>query len=262
MPYEQIEVGRDGAVQRIAQNRPDKLNALTGTMSDELVDALTTIDEDVRAVLLTGNGRGFCAGQDLTEFEEAYREGSRPDIREHLRRTYHRLIPVLADCRVPTVAAVGGVAAGAGLSLALACDVRLASDQSRFTLAFAKIGLVPDSGGTYFLPRVVGYARALDLAMTNEMIDAPSALEMGLVTRVIAGDTFAEESLAFARRLASLPTRALVASRDLMRGALTSTLEDALDAEGELQARMAETQDHLVGVMAFAEKREATFHGR
>ena len=264
MTYEQIAVATADGVARITMNRPEKLNALTATMSDELIDAFekAAAAEDVRCVVLTGEGRGFCAGQDLTEFADAYRSGERPDIKAHLATTYHRLIPTIAETPKPVLAAVNGVAAGAGLSLAVACDIRVASEEARFTQAFVKIGLVPDSGGTYFLPRVVGYAKALELSMTGEMVDAEAARELGLVSRVFPAASFDDEVTAFAGTLAALPTQALVASRDLIRGALTVDLKGALAREADAQASMAQTEDHLEGVTAFAEKRQPRFHGR
>jgi 2-(1,2-epoxy-1,2-dihydrophenyl)acetyl-CoA isomerase len=264
MAYEQIAVERDGAVARITLNRPDKLNALTQVMSDELCDAFERIhrDDGVRAVLLTGAGRGFCAGQDLTEFEESYRAGERPDIEQHLEKTYHRLIPIIVGTPQPVIAAVNGVAAGAGVSLAVACDIRLASEEARFTQAFVKIGLVPDSGGTWLLPRVVGYARALELSLTGDMVDARTALDIGLVTRVLPADSFLEKTSTYAARLAAMPTKALSATKRLIREGLTADLDAALAAEGNAQAEMGQTEDHLEGVMAFAEKREPRFEGR
>jgi 2-(1,2-epoxy-1,2-dihydrophenyl)acetyl-CoA isomerase len=264
MAYEQIVVERDGAVAQITMNRPDKLNALTQVMSDELTDAFEGIHKDleIRAVLLTGAGRGFCAGQDLTEFEESYRSGERPNIERHLEKTYHRLIPLIVETPQPVIAAVNGVAAGAGVSLAAACDIRLASEEARFTQAFVKIGLVPDSGGTWLLPRVVGYARALELSLTGEMVDARSALDIGLVTRVLPSDTFLEEAITYTARLAAMPTRALAATKRLIREGLTADLDTSLAAEGKAQAEMGQTEDHLEGVMAFTEKREPRFEGR
>ncbi|MGH2685644.1 MAG: enoyl-CoA hydratase-related protein [Actinomycetota bacterium] len=264
MSYEQIAVDREGAVTRITLDRPEKLNALTQTMSDELVDAFTAAgnDDAVRAVLLTGGGRGFCAGQDLTEFDQAYRTGGRPDIREHLERSYHRLIPVIVDIPKPVVCAVNGVAAGAGVSLAVACDIRIGSEQARFTQAFVKIGLVPDSGGTWLLPRVIGYARALELSMTGEMVDAARALDIGLVSRVVSADTLMKEAGELAATLAALPTAAIGEAKKLLRDALGSDLATALHAEAEAQARMGQTHDNLEGVMAFIEKRAPRFEGR
>jgi 2-(1,2-epoxy-1,2-dihydrophenyl)acetyl-CoA isomerase len=262
--YEQITVARDGAVTTITLNRPDKLNALTAVMTDELIDAFTAAgrDEEVRAVVLTGAGRGFCAGQDLSEFDQAYRAGRRPNIREHLERTFHRLIPIVVETPKPVVAAVNGVAAGAGVSLAAACDVRIASDQARFTQAFVKIGLIPDSGGTWLLPRIIGYARAVELSMTGEVIDAARALEFGLVGRVVPAEGFAGEVASYAAGLADLTTAAIAATKDLMREALGLGLEEALDREADAQGRMGQTDDHLEGVTAFAEKREPRFRGR
>jgi 2-(1,2-epoxy-1,2-dihydrophenyl)acetyl-CoA isomerase len=263
MAYEQITVERDGGVATVTLNRPDKLNALTAVMSDELIDAFTRAraDSDIRAVVVTGAGRGFCAGQDLSEFEAAYRSGQRPDIRAHLARSYHRLIPLVVETRKPVIAAVNGVAAGAGVSLAAACDLRIASEDARFTQAFVKIGLVPDSGGTWLLPRVIGHARALELSMTGDVIDAAAALEMGLVNRLIPTAGFDKEVAAYAARLAAMPTAAIGETKELLREALALRLEDALEREAEAQARMGQTDDHLEGVMAFAEKREPRFRG-
>jgi 2-(1,2-epoxy-1,2-dihydrophenyl)acetyl-CoA isomerase len=262
--YEQIAVQRDGAVIRIVLNRPDKLNALTQVMSDELVDTFTSLQDhpEVRAVILTGAGRGFCAGQDLTEFESAYRAGERPDIEAHLERSYHRLIPLIVTTPRPVIAAVNGVAAGAGVSLAVACDIRIASDQARFIQAFVKIGLVPDSGGTWLLPRIIGYPSALEMSITGEPIEAERALALGLVNRVVSASNLDEEAAGYAARLAAMPTAAVAATKELMRGNLAVDLDEALRREGAAQARMGQTEDHLEGVMAFAEKREPRFTGR
>jgi 2-(1,2-epoxy-1,2-dihydrophenyl)acetyl-CoA isomerase len=264
MAYRQITTDRDGAVATVTLNRPDKLNALTQVMSDELVDVFTGIarDQSVRAVLLTGAGRGFCAGQDLTEFETSYRAGDRPDIQAHLERSYHRLIPVIVETPQPVIAAVNGVAAGAGVSLAVACDIRVASEEARFIQAFVRIGLVPDSGGTWLLPRVVGYPRALEMSMTGEPVDAQHALDIGLATHVYPADSFAREARDLAARLAALPTRALAATKRLMRENLGVDLAAALESEGKAQSEMGQTADHLEGVTAFAEKREPKFQGK
>jgi 2-(1,2-epoxy-1,2-dihydrophenyl)acetyl-CoA isomerase len=261
--YEQIVVA-DGPVTRITMNRPDKLNALTHRMSEELGRAFAQAgdDPDVRAVVLTGAGRGFCAGQDLSEFESAYRAGERPDIRRHLEASYHRLIPRIVAMPKPVIAAVNGVAAGAGVSLAVACDVRLASEEARFLQAFVKIGLIPDSGGTWLLPRVIGYAKALELSISGEAIDARGALEIGLVNRVVPPDRFEAEVEGYAARLAALPTAAIAATKELLGNALRVELDEALRREAEAQGRMGQTDDHLEGVMAFAEKREPRFRGR
>lgn len=264
MGYEQIAVERDDAVLWLTLNRPQKLNALTATMSHELSEAFEQIegDDEVRCVVVTGEGRGFCAGQDLSEFEEAYRAGERPDIEAHLADTYHRLIPQMLECSKPVVAGVNGVAAGAGLSLALACDVRLASDAAKLTQAFVKIGLVPDSGGTFLLPRVVGYAKALELSITGDLLDAEQAREIGLVSRVFPADSFREELGGYALRLAAMPTAAVAETRALLLGAWHADLKEALAREAASQARMALTRDHLEGVTAFVEKRDPRFTGK
>jgi 2-(1,2-epoxy-1,2-dihydrophenyl)acetyl-CoA isomerase len=263
MGYEQITVERDGATFRITLNRPDRLNALTQVMSDELVDAFTTAggDDAIRAVLLTGAGRGFCAGQDLTEFRDST-EGRPPDIEAHLERAYHKLIPVMVETPKPVVCAVNGVAAGAGVSLAIACDVRIAGESARFTQAFVKIGLVPDSGGTWLLPRVVGPAKALELSIGGEMVDAEAALEMGLVSRVVADDALEKESIDYAAALAALPTAAIGEAKALIRDSMGIDLREALRREAEAQSRMGTTHDFREGVTAFAEKREPRFEGR
>ena len=262
MGYDQIAVERTGAVARITLNRPERLNALTHVMSDELVDAFSAAREDqgVRAVLLTGAGRGFCAGQDLTEFRDT--GGGPPDIKAHLERSYHKLIPIIVETPKPVMCAVNGVAAGAGVSLAIACDIRIASETARFTQAFVKIGLSPDSGGTWLLPRVVGAAKALELSITGEMVDAEAALRIGLVSRVVAADALEKESLDYAAELAALPTAAIGEAKTLIRDAATSDLQEALHREAEAQSRMGATHDFTEGVNAFAEKREPRFEGR
>jgi 2-(1,2-epoxy-1,2-dihydrophenyl)acetyl-CoA isomerase len=264
MAYEQIAVGREGTVAWITLNRPERLNALTATMSGELEEAFTELgeDEEVRCIVLTGEGRGFCAGQDLTEFEAAYRAGKRPDIAEHLRTSYHRMIPVVVQTPKPVIAAINGVAAGAGLSVALACDLLVASDEARFTQAFVKIGLIPDSGGSYLLPRAVGYPKALELSITGDLIDAKAALDIGLVSQVMPAASFREDVSALANRLAAMPTLAIAATKTLLQRSLNLTLAEALDHEAAAQAEMGQTHDHIEGVNAFAEKREPRFEGR
>ncbi len=162
----------------------------------------------------------------------------------------------------PVIAGINGVAAGAGLSLALACDIRIASDEARITQAFVKIGLAPDSGGTYLLPRIVGYAKALELSVTGDLLDAEEAARIGLVNRVVPAASFRDEVAALAGRLATLPTSAIAETKTLLLDALTLDLDEALSREAKAQARMGQTEDHLEGVMAFAEKREPRFRGR
>lgn len=264
MGHQQIDVERRDGATWIRLDRPDKLNALTSVMSDELCEVFEEAagDEAVRAVVVAGSGRGFCAGQDLTEFRDAYAAGERPDIEHHLEETYHRLIPLMVECPKPTIAAVNGVAAGAGLSLALACDLRVSSDAATFTQAFVKIGLVPDSGGTFLLPRAVGQAKALELSMTGDVIDAAEAERIGLVHRIVPADDFEAEVADLAARLASMPTAAIGETKTLLREAATLDLDEALRREAKAQSRMGQTEDHLEGVTAFAEKRQPKFRGR
>jgi 2-(1,2-epoxy-1,2-dihydrophenyl)acetyl-CoA isomerase len=264
MTYEDIKLKREGAVARITIDRPDRLNAMTTRTSDELVDAFTTLGEDpeVRCILITGEGRGFSAGQDLTEFRSDYEAGRERDIEGHLRATYNRLILQIVETPKPVIAEINGVAAGAGLSLALACDLRVASDGARFTLAFVKIGLIPDSGATWLLARTVGLARGLELAITGDVIDAERALEIGLVHRVVAANSLRGAVDELAKQLAELPTRAIAETRRLFLNGQDGSMAEALDREALAQGEMGRTHDHLEGVAAFLEKREPKFEGR
>ncbi len=263
MTYEQLIVDRDGAVATVRLNNPDKLNALSGTLSTELVDALTTLRDDagVRAIVLTGQGRGFCVGADLGALQEPYLKGERPKLSAFLRDGYNRLIPLLTESPKPVVAAVNGVAAGAGLSLALACDLRVASAESSYLMAFVKIGLVPDSGAAHLLPRTIGMAEALALSLTGERIGADEAHRLGLVTRVVPAEDLMKEAGELAQALAALPTKAIAITKRLLRDAAGATLAEALELEAAAQDEAAATNDHIEGVLAFLEKRRPTFTG-
>lgn len=264
MAYEQIVREVQDGVAWIRLNRPDKLNALTTRMAEECLDALDDAgaDPDVRCVVVTGEGRGFCAGQDLAEFRSGMKDGAPTDVAEHLRRGYNRLITRVVELHKPVVAGVNGVAAGAGLSLALACDIRIASDQAIFTQAFVKIGLVPDSGGTWLLPRAVGLAKALELSITGQRIDAAEALRIGLVHRVADTSAFEDEVASLASEMAALPTGAIGATKRLLVEALRSTLAETLEREATTQAEQVTTHDFEEGVAAFLEKRAPRFTGR
>lgn len=253
---------RDG-VAVVALNRPDKYNAINFQLHHDLAAALRQVSRDrsVRALLLTGRGRGFCAGQDLGEFAVA-RASEEFRVDEHVRSTFNRTIMTLRSMELPVIAAINGVAAGAGWSLALAADIRIASENATFTQAFSKIGLVPDTGSTWFLPELIGTSRTLELAFTGDPIDAAQALDWGLVNRVVSADELDDTAFAYAARLAAMPTLALGLTKRAVYRATTSTLEDALEYEAQLQQRAATTDDHVEGVMAFLEKRDATFVGR
>jgi 2-(1,2-epoxy-1,2-dihydrophenyl)acetyl-CoA isomerase len=252
----EVEVARDGAVQTITLNRPDKLNAFTRELHAELQAALEEAREPtVRAVVITGAGRGFSAGQDLTAFGEA------GDVAAMLRATYHVNVLAIRSLEKPVIAAVNGVCAGAGLSLACACDIRLASDAAFFVPGFVGIGLIPDSGGSFFLQRLLGTARAFEWMTSNRRLTAAEAHAWGLVSEVVEADSFGARVAERAAELAAGPTRGIALTKRLYDEAASSTLEDQLEREAEAQAEAAQTDDFREGVAAFGEKREARFSG-
>lgn len=264
MAYEAITYEVAGGVATLTLNRPKMLNALDRQMTEELHKSLADAgaDPEVRCLLITGAGRGFCAGADLTQMQDVYERGETPPLGDMLRRGYNQVIIPIVRMEKPVVAAVNGVAAGAGASLALACDFRIASDQARFFQAFIKVGLVPDSGSSFFLPRLVGLAKAMELAMLGDIIDATEASRLGLVTKVVPADSFMDEARAFAEKLAAGPTRALALAKKALYFGAVQDLEQTMDYEADLQAQIALTADHMEGVKAFLEKREAKFEGR
>jgi 2-(1,2-epoxy-1,2-dihydrophenyl)acetyl-CoA isomerase len=254
----EVEVSREGAVLTITLNRPDVLNAINEAVHEGLRDALRQARSDnVRAVVLTGAGRGFCVGQDLTEFREAP-----TDISERLRRFYHPNVQAIRALEKPVIAAVNGVAAGAGLSLACVCDLRIAADSASFVPAFIGIGLVPDSGGTLFIQRLLGTPRAFDWMTTNRKLTAAEALDWGLVNEVVEADRLAAHVAEVAATFASLPTRAIGMTKRLFDHAATATLDEQLALEAQLQTAATRSEDFREGVAAFLEKREPAFKGR
>jgi 2-(1,2-epoxy-1,2-dihydrophenyl)acetyl-CoA isomerase len=258
-----VGVRRDGGAAWVTLRRPDVLNALDEGMKEELLEALVDVagDGGVRVVALTGEGRAFCAGEDLRAKEQVYRSGGTPQFAEILERLYTPIVRQLADMPKPTVACLNGAAAGAGLALALACDLRVASDTAKLRLAFGGIGLIPDAGSTYFLPKLVGLAKALELALLDEPVSAADALELGLVSKVWPADAFPAEASALVGRLAAGPTTALALTRQLLRASAEGDLPAALRAESEAQERAGGTGDHREGVLAFLERRPPQYKG-
>jgi 2-(1,2-epoxy-1,2-dihydrophenyl)acetyl-CoA isomerase len=256
-----ILLQRDGAIARLTLNRPDRLNSLTLQMLGELSGALTDLDHDetVRAVILTGTGRGFCAGQDLTDHEAM--DDTRA-VRSVVERHYNPVIRQLRSLPQPVIAAVNGIAAGAGCSLALACDIAIATASAKFINAFVNIGLIPDAGGSYFLPRAIGQARALGMTLLGEPVDAKVAAEWGLIWKAVDDAVFPGEVDALARRLAEMPTAAIGLIKHAINVSGHHSLEQQLAVEAELQATAAETEDYQEGRAAFLDKRKPRFFGR
>ena len=254
----EVETSRDGGVLKITLNRPDVLNAFTAEMHRQLVGAFREArDEAVRAVVVTGAGRGFCVGQDLNEFGEAAR-----DIAGRLRTNYHPTIRAVRSLEKPVIAAVNGPAAGAGLSFACACDLRVAAEDATFVPAFINIGLVPDMGGTFFVRRLLGTQRAFEWMTSGRRLSAAEALDWGLVSEVVPDDGLAARAAEWAAELAALPTRGIGLSKRLFDHAEQTTLEEQLELEAQLQAAATQTDDFREGVAAFLEKREPRFEGR
>ena len=262
--YETVLFERENGVATISLNRPDRLNAFDGPLHRDLHAALDEVasDGEVRCVVLRGEGRGFSAGADLRGEDLVREDGEPPDLGEYLRRTFAPSVEKISAMDKPVVASLHGPVYGAGLGLALACDLRLAAESAKFSVAFVKIGLMPDAGVTYFLPRVVGLGRAMEMSLLGDAIDAEAAGRMGLVNRVVPDGKLGEETAALAHRLANMPTRALAATRHALNASFDGDLVSALEHEAQGQAPLGYTEDHEEGIAAFFEKREANFTGR
>ena len=260
--YETILFEKTGGVANVALNRPKKLNAFDGTMHEELYAALDEAanDDETRCVVLRGEGRGFSAGADLAQIIEGA-EGD-PDLGEYLRATYSRLVKRMVSMEKPIVASLHGPVYGAGVGISLACDLRVVAESAKFSVAFIKIGLMPDAGVSFFLPRVVGLGRALEMSMTGDPVEAEEALRIGLVNRVVPDEELMEETNALAHRLASMPTAALGKTKLALYASFEGDLDAVLEREAEGQTYCGYTADHKEGVEAFFEKREARFTGR
>ena len=260
MSYEMILYEVEAGVATISLNRPDSLNAFNDQMISETTDAFKQAgrDREVRCLVITGRGRAFSAGQDLKDVRE--REGDF-SIGEHLRHGYNRLIKRMVTLEKPIIAAVNGVAAGAGCSVALAADIRIASDKASFMQAFSRVGLIPDSGSTWMLPRLIGYARAYEMAITADRIPAAKALDWGLVNRVVPHDQLLETVAAWSAPLASGPTLAYGLTKRAMQRSFGMSLLDSLEYEAMLQDVAGRSHDSQEGVAAFIEKRDPEFKG-
>jgi 2-(1,2-epoxy-1,2-dihydrophenyl)acetyl-CoA isomerase len=262
MAYDHILYEPRGGVGRLTLNRPDRLNSFNDAMHAEVRDALAAArgDASVRVLLLTGAGRGFCAGQDLSDRAVAP-GGPAVDLGASIERNYKPLVLALRSMPVPTVCAVNGVAAGAGANLALACDIVVATKSASFIQAFCRIGLVPDSGGTYWLPRLVGTARAIGLAMLGDKVSAEQAAAWGMIWQAVDDAAFAEAVEKLLAHLAAAPTKGLVATRRAIHASSSNALEAQLDLERDLQRELGYGEDYREGVAAFVEKRAPRFTG-
>jgi len=261
MSYQTILYDVAGRVARLTLNRPERLNSFNAVMHAEVRDALGRVSGDgARVLVLTGAGRGFCAGQDLGE-RQAAPDAARPDLGESIERNYKPLVLALSSLPVPTIAAVNGVAAGAGASIALACDLVVAAKSAAFIQAFSRLGLVPDAGATWQLPRLVGRARALGLAMLGERLSAEQAAAWGLIWRCVEDADFPGHVARLAEDLAVAPTRGLVRTREAILASATQTLAVQLDLERDFQRELGYSSDYAEGVAAFAEKRVPRFTG-
>jgi len=256
--YETIKF-EPGPIARITLNRPDRLNSFTKAMHGELRNALASLG-DARVVVLTGAGRGFCAGQDL--HDRAVAPGEAVDLGETVQACWNPLIRTLASMPQPVIARVNGVAAGAGANIALACDIVVAAKSAKFIQSFSAIGLIPDSGGTWALPRLVGQARALGLALTGDPLPAEKAAEWGMIWKAVDDDALDAEVDATAAKLASLPPLGLAAIKEMIRSSWQYSLDEELERQAGTMRRLGFTADYREGVAAFLEKRKPTFTGR
>ena len=262
--YKTVLYEKSNGVANLALNRPEKLNAFNGQLHEDLHDALDIVaaDEEVRCVMLRGEGRGFSAGADL-QGEDLQRDGvETPDLGEYLRKTYSQTIKKITGMEKPVIAALHGPVYGAGVGLTLACDLRIAAESVKFSVAFIKIGLMPDAGVSFFLPRVVGLGKAMEMSMLGSAVEAEEAYRIGLVNKVVTDNALLDEAGALAEHLAAMPTQALGRIKQSLHASFEIDLETALEKEAEGQTFCGRTEDHKEGVAAFFDKRTANFSGR
>ena len=263
MGYETIIVEKKNQIARITLNRPQALNALNETMGEELNTALKEAERDpeTRCLIITGAGRAFSAGEDVSGLKDRYAGGAHPSLGDHLRKKYHPIILRIRNMEKPIIARINGIAAGSGASIALACDIRIASEEAGLKQAFIGVGLVPDSGSSYFLARTLGLGRALELIMTGRTVGAKEAEAFGLVNKTVAAADLDKTVDEMAERLSNGPTKALGLSKRVVNRASVLELSEALEYEAQNQDIAGKTKDHLEAVRAFLEKRQPRFSG-
>lgn len=254
-----VDYQLEGDTALVTLNRPDRYNAIDASLSEGLVAAMARAGEESRAAILTGAGRAFCSGADLNDLKTEYDTGDGPDLGALLENVFHPALRSILDCEVPVIGAINGVAAGAGLGIALACDLRILSEAAFFTSAFTAIGLAPDSGTTWWLSHHLGVSRALELTMTNRRLPAEEVRDLGLCLDVVSDESLLDRAREVASQMADLVPDAMVSTRRLVREASGSSLELAMEAERREQGRLGKTAEHREGVLAFMEKRKPDF---